>query len=74
MFVAVQYSMTGAEQCWAHPPVQYYTVNVQFVCGTTPSPPAFKVEMPPQSCASNFTIATPQACNKFSEDGRTALF
>ena len=73
----VQYTMTGSDACWVSgPPVQNFTVNVQFVCGATPSPPTFDVVVP-GDCTTNYTIATPQACIKGSDlkqDGRTALF
>ena len=58
--LGVGYSMMGAQSCWAHPPVQYYSANILFTCSTTTGP--LSITIPQGSCVQNYTYPTPLAC------------
>ena len=59
--LGVMYQISGANSCWAHPPVQTYFANVLFVCSPTGSG-QLVITVPAGSCVQNYTIATPLAC------------
>lgn len=57
----VQYTMTGAQSCWAKGQPQAYTATVQFVCAAKQMP--LTVTVPQGSCAQTYELQTPLACS-----------
>jgi len=65
---AVQYTLSGAKNCWATGSAAHYQATIVLKCAGTQDP-QFTVASPDRSCVKTFTLNTPLACEKSGGGG-----